>query len=150
MCTIRIADERDINQLMNLMAAFYAESSYPFDSAKASTAFEALLPNDSLGQCWLIECNSVPIGYIAVTYTFSLEYFGHTAFIEDLYVLPKYRNRGLGRRALEVAEAECRKRGILALHLEVGTENVVGNHLYESFGFSATERNLLNKRLDEA
>jgi GNAT superfamily N-acetyltransferase len=125
-------------------------SNYPFDSDNASSAFKILLRDNSLGQCWLIECNSVPIGYIVVTYIFSLEYFGHTAFIEDLYVSPDYRNRGLGRRALEVVEAECSSRGMLALHLEVGSGNVAGNVLYESFGFKYSDRKLLNKRLDNA
>jgi GNAT superfamily N-acetyltransferase len=129
------------------MAAFYAESSYPFNSDKAFGAFKTLLSNDSLGQCWLIESDLVPIGYIAVTYTFSLEYFGYAAFIDDLYISPDYRRQGLGRRALEVAEAECLKRGILALHLEVDALNIAGSALYERFGFSATTRKLLNKRL---
>jgi hypothetical protein len=89
MCTLRTADVKDIDQIVRLMAAFYAESGYPFDSEKATAAFKALLPNPSLGQCWLIECDLGPIGYIAVTYTFSLEYFGHAAFIEDLYILTR-------------------------------------------------------------
>ncbi|MES9970206.1 MAG: GNAT family N-acetyltransferase [Candidatus Thiodiazotropha sp.] len=149
MCTIRIANVSDIERIVVLMAAFYKESGYMFDNDNAYTAFDALLKNDSLGKCWLIECDSDPVGYIAVTYTFSLEYFGHAAFIEDLYVSPEYRNRGLGLRALEAAEKECRKRGILALHLEVGSDNIAGNALYESFGFNATDRKLLNKRLSE-
>jgi ribosomal protein S18 acetylase RimI-like enzyme len=149
MCTIRIADKKDIDQIVNLMEAFYAESDYPFVPDKASSAFEALFSNESFGQCWLIECNSAPIGYIAVTYTFSLEYFGYAAFIEDLYISSDYRNKGLGRRALEAAETECRKRGILALHLEVGTGNVNGKRLYERFGFTTTDRKLLNKPLTE-
>jgi ribosomal protein S18 acetylase RimI-like enzyme len=65
-------------------------------------------------------------------------------------VSPDYRRQGLGRRALEVAEAECLKRGILALHLEVGDGNVAANALYEHFGFGATDRKLLNKRLGKA
>jgi ribosomal protein S18 acetylase RimI-like enzyme len=147
MCILRIADEGDIDHIVRLMAAFYEESGYPFDSEKATAAFKVLLPNDSVGQCWLIECDNFPIGYIAVSYTFSLEYFGHTAFIEDLYISPEYRRRGLGRRALEVAEAACLKRGVVALHLEVSGGNIAGNALYERFGFSATDRKLLNKCL---
>ena len=149
MCTIRIAHKEDATQLVDLMAAFYAESDYPFDAQKALSAFTTLIPDQTIGQCWLIEHNSTAVGYIAVTFTFSLEYFGHTAFIEDLYVLPEYRNRGLGRRALEVAASECRNRGVLALHLEVGEDNAVANSLYERFGFSSTDRRLLNKWLTE-
>jgi ribosomal protein S18 acetylase RimI-like enzyme len=93
-----------------------------------------------------MENDSVPVGYIAVSYTFSLEYFGRTAFIEDLYIKPEHRKQGLGRQALEVAEAECRKRGVLALHLEVEERNNPANTLYERFGFRAPDRKLLSKR----
>ena len=64
------------------MAAFYAESDYPFYADQASAAFQVLLADDSLGQCWLMENDSVPVGIIAVSYTFSLEYFGRAAFVE--------------------------------------------------------------------
>ena len=129
------------------MAAFYRESRYPFDAPRATAAFHRLLTDKSLGLCWLVEDNKQAVGYIAVSFTFSLEYFGDAAFVEDLYIVESHRRRGLGTRALAAAEQECRRRGVLALHLEVGKDNVAGAQLYKQTGFEATERHLLNKRL---
>ncbi len=147
MCSIHLASLEDIDHLAALMAAFYRESRYPFDAPRAIAAFKRLLSDDALGLCWLIEDDSQAVGYIAVSFTFSLEYFGAAAFVEDLYVVEAYRRRGLGKRALAAAEAECRRRGVLALHLEVGTDNAAGAQLYEQAGFESTDRRLLNKRL---
>jgi len=147
MCTIRFASRDDSDCLVALMPAFYREGQYPFDPAGASAAFNRVLSDESLGLCWLIEDDGKAVGYIAVSFTFSLEYFGNAAFIEDLYVVEAYRRHGLGKRALAVAEQECRRRGALAIHLEVGTDNTVGAQLYEKAGYEDTDRRLLNKRL---
>jgi len=40
--------------------------------------------------------------------------------VTALFVEEKYRGKGLGKRALEVAGAHCRSRGIGTIELQVG------------------------------
>ena len=87
------------------------------------------------------------LGYLAVTFGFSLEFYGRDAFIDELFIRPAFRGRGLGARALQSVEPECRALGVRALHLEVERDNAVGRELYRKQGFLDNERQLLSKRL---
>lgn len=88
-----------------------------------------------------------PIGYVVVTFRLSMEFGGTDAFIDDLFVRPRHRRRGAGRIALEAAFAECRRRGVLAIHVETGAGNVAAQSLYRHFGFEDRQRLLLTSRL---
>jgi GNAT superfamily N-acetyltransferase len=73
-----------------------------------------------------------------------MEHGGLDAFIDDLYVRPAHRRAGLGRAGLEALFAECRRRGVLAVHVEVGDDNVPARALYGSFGLAPrTDRRVL-------
>lgn len=143
---LRLAGPTDVELLASLMAEFYAESGTPFDRPLAAAAFGGLVEDPSLGRVWLV-VDPEPVGYIAVTFGFSLEFSGHDAFIDDLFLRAGARGAGLGTRVLEAVEVECRAVGIRALHLEVGRSNEVARRLYRKQGFRETDRLLLSKRL---
>ncbi len=88
-----------------------------------------------------------PIGHVVVTFRLSMEFGGTDAFIDDLFVRQRHRRRGAGRIALEAAFAECRRRGVLAIHVETGADNVAAKSLYRYFGFEDWQRLLLTSRL---
>jgi ribosomal protein S18 acetylase RimI-like enzyme len=87
-------------------------------------------------------------GYVVAAFGFSLEYQGRDAFVDELYVQPAHRGRGLARAALAHLERECAALGIRALHLEVETGNTRAQALYQSRGFQSKGRRMLSKRLE--
>lgn len=50
-----------------------------------------------------------------------------------------FRGRGLGRAAMEVAEAQARRAGATKLGLNVFAANAVARGLYESLGYETTQ-----------
>ena len=70
------------------------------------------------------------MGYLVVAFGYSLEFRGRDAFVDELYVAPTHRGRGLGREALRVAEPCCLEAGVRALHLEVRPGNARARGLY--------------------
>jgi ribosomal protein S18 acetylase RimI-like enzyme len=60
-------------------------------------------------------------------------------YLEELYVAPGSRGRGLGRALMEAAIEAARSEG--ASHMDLGTseDDVVARRLYESLGFSNRE-----------
>jgi GNAT superfamily N-acetyltransferase len=78
-----------------------------------------------------------------------MEYGGLDGWVDDLFVRPAFRRHGLARAALEALIAECERRGVLALHVEVGRENDAARPLYERFGLAPREddRVTLTRRL---
>lgn len=68
-------------------------------------------------------------------------------FLYDLWVEPRARRQGVGRRLLVRAEEWCRERGFRSLRLEVSAPNVAARALYASSGMRE-ERLFLGKPLD--
>jgi ribosomal protein S18 acetylase RimI-like enzyme len=76
-----------------------------------------------------------------------MEFGGLDAFVDDLFVRPGHRRRGLGRALLEALFGECVRRGVLAVHVETAVENAAARSLYGSFGMLDRKRLLLTASL---
>lgn len=145
------ASSNDIPVLVDLMEEFYAEANYTLDRDWASASFCSLLKDDSLGAVWIVFNDSEPAGHVVLTIRFSMEYGGLDAFIDDLFVRPSYRRRGVGRAALRALFDECERRNVLAVHVEVAHDNAVAQALYRSYGLKpySEDRQMLGVRLKQ-
>lgn len=56
-------------------------------------------------------------------------------YLEELYVVPHRRGRGLGRALMEAAIELAREQGAGDMHLGTGQDDVAARALYESLGF---------------
>ena len=143
----RPARAADTAPLLDLVDAFYREEGYPFDRRAARAALVALLRDPGRGWVWVVERRSKLIGYVLVTLAYSLEYGGKTAFVDEIYLLPEERGRGLGSRALALAERAAAASGARAIHLEVERSNSGALTLYRRRGYDDRGRFLLTKAL---
>ena len=71
------------------------------------------------------------------------------AFIDELYIAPEFRRRGFGMRAVQYLEAEAKKLGVNALHLEVDKGNDPAFELYRRTGFEDHNRFWMTKWLQQ-
>jgi ribosomal protein S18 acetylase RimI-like enzyme len=130
------------------MRALYDEDgSTPLREDAAETALRGLLAAPDRGLVWVIERGEEAAGYLVLTWGYSLEFHGRDAFIDELYVAPRYRGAGLGRQAVEWAEDACRAHGAGAVHLEVELDNERAHALYRRSGFAERGLRLMTKRL---
>ena len=74
-------------------------------------------------------------------------YEGHRGWINYLAVDPEQRGLGLGRRMMEVAEAELAKLGCPKINLQVRGSNQQALGFYERLGFRPDDAVSLGKRL---
>ena len=144
---MRQASASDLADLLALMQEFYSESGYPLNIERARAGFLPLLSPGQLGQVWLAECDGQLAGHLVLTFCYSMEYGGRSAFIDDLFVRPAMRNRGVGRALVAHARAICEKLGIRAMHLEVARANAPAQAVYRAVGFDSTDRELLTLAL---
>jgi len=133
---VRQATATDVPTLLDLMAEFYGESSYPLDRAWAAQAFGDLLKDSSRGMVWLLEVAGAPAGHVVLSVRFAMEYGGLLGYIDDLFVKQALRRQGVGRAGLEALLEDCRRRGCRAVHVEVAPDNTAANALYRSFGLA--------------
>jgi ribosomal protein S18 acetylase RimI-like enzyme len=131
--------------LRGLMGEFYAHEGLVFDEERTLGAFRTLAADPNLGRIWIFRVDGEPVGYVAVTVCFSLEFAGRYALIDELYVREAHRGRGIGARALEVAAQACRELDVSALRLEVDTWNTRAMDLYRRLGFTLQERHMMSR-----
>ena len=142
--TIRAATKTDIPAFAGLMVDFYAESDFTLSSAAATRGFDALLASPALGAVWLAEEDEVPVGHIVLAISFSMEYGGLRGFIDDLYVRPAARGRGVGAALLGAARDGAVARGLRLLQVETGDASHLARPLYARAGYVDSGHALLS------
>jgi ribosomal protein S18 acetylase RimI-like enzyme len=143
----RAAVTEDADALLDLVEAFYREEGYPFERSAARRTLIGLVRAPARGWVWVIERRSKPVGYVVVTLGYSLEYRGTTALVDELYLVPEHRGRGLGSQALRLVERVCSSSRVRTVHLEVERSNAGADALYRRLGFADRGRSLLTKTL---
>jgi L-amino acid N-acyltransferase YncA len=145
---LRIATADDADLIVEMATAFYAEDGHPID-AGAEAAIRETAAGGIPALLWVIEADGATAGYMAIAFGYSLEYGGRDAFLDDIYIVPALRSRGIGRRAVVLAVPEARAHGVRALHLEVDLDNEAGRRFHAANGFRETGRRLMTRRIHD-
>lgn len=135
----------DVDALVEMMREFYAFEHLAWDERAARWGLETILGDGSLGEVWLIRREGEAVGYFVLALGFSLEFHGRDAFLDELFIREGHRGGGLGRRAIEQAEAVCCALGVKAFHLEVERKNTDAQAFYRRLGFRDHDRYLLTR-----
>jgi ribosomal protein S18 acetylase RimI-like enzyme len=147
--TFRVAQKTDLDAVLAFMRELSREDPLPdqrpFDASRARAALTELVTDPARGTVWLICDGDTPVGYLALTFGFSLEFHGRDAFIDELYIRPAHRGRGWGTRAVRYAETIAQTAHVRAIHLEVGRGNIAAQTLYRKAGFADHDRYLMTK-----
>ncbi len=144
---LRRAALQDIPEIMTMMANFHADDRIAWDAEEAQRAIRDLLEHQTYGIFWLVELDNRPLGFLVLTFGFSLEFHGRDAFVDEFYIRPEFRCRGIGTKALEYAADYCAANGIRTMHLEVEDSNPRVHRLYGRKGFADRGYYLLSKRI---
>ena len=133
----------DAPAVVAMMEAFYAIDNYPIDAATANNLFLEFTQNESLGRGWTIVLNGEVMGYFILTFVFSFEYKGRIAFLDELFILPLARGKGLGKHALDFMAAQARALSVKIVYLEIENHNQAARKLYLSKNFTLHNRGLM-------
>ena len=137
----------DVPTVLAWMRDLYELEHIPFNPTDAETTLRELMDHPEYGRVYLLCADGKPVGYAAVALTFSLEFGGRSAFLDELYVRPSSRGRGTGSIALRLLQTACRSMGARSLALEVHLENTRAEALYRREGFASNGRQLMTRRL---
>jgi ribosomal protein S18 acetylase RimI-like enzyme len=122
--------------------------STPFDEAQRRAIFDRFVRDSTYGKAWLIAAGERYVGYVVLTVSFSFEYRGYDAFIDELYIAKEYRRKGIGCQAMQFVEVAAGELGVNAIHLEVTDGNDPAIGLYRRVGYAGNERFLMTKWLN--
>ena len=136
----------DKPDVLEMMEAFNKIDGYDFDLTMGEKNLLGFTSNEMLGRLYLVKSREENIGYIVLSFGFSFEYNGRDAFIDELYIKPPFRSKGIGKLAMDFVESESKKLNINAVHLEVEPHNGKAKQLYRDRGYKPNGRTLLTKR----
>jgi ribosomal protein S18 acetylase RimI-like enzyme len=129
----------DAPTIASLLAAQFAEHAIDLGGEALRAAIAGVLEVPSRGT-FLLARAEAPIGLAYLGYTWTLEHGGKTAWLEELYVVPEARDRGVGTRLLRAAIDRARADGCAAMDLEIEADHARAAHLYAREGFRAHAR----------
>ena len=146
--TFRLAAENDTGILLEMMREYYAFDGHAFVEEHARPALVNFLRGPEFGRAWLICDQNVAVGYVVLTFGYSLEYLGRDAFLDELYIRESHRGRGWGHRALQFVEEQARSHQIRSIHLEVVRSNPTAKDFYRRSGYIDHEHRLMTKWIE--
>lgn len=139
MTALTIAKTDDLDRIMRLVADYHGEEGIDQSEDTRRGAILPLLEGSPHGVIYLMGPARAPIGYVAVSFGWSIEFGGMDGFVDEIYVRPAVRGRGIGTEVLHTLPKALAKAGMKAIHLEVGNENPRARKLYEKLGFRTRE-----------
>ena len=143
------AGQEHVERLVELRRGYCRHSGDPLTPDRDREIFQELIAQPHLGETWLFWADGEVVGYAFLTFSFSLEFNGHDALLDELYILPEYRGHGLGKAGMQAIVQRGRELGLNALHLELMTDNAPAGAFYERLGFEYRPSVFMCKRLNK-
>ncbi|MGI9391756.1 MAG: GNAT family N-acetyltransferase [Boseongicola sp.] len=143
---LHLATSADIDRLLPMVAAYHDFDDIETDDKHRRAAIEPMLDGAPHGAIWMVGPRMAPVGYVAVSFGWSIEMGGLDGFIDEFWIREKVRGRGMGTEALNALQAILREAGVNALHLEVSAENDRATRIYEAAGFAPRRFKLMTWR----
>jgi GNAT superfamily N-acetyltransferase len=140
------ADEGDA--VVAMMASLYDEDASGYVSpAHFRHTVESLVRMPDRGRIVVFDAGADRcVGYAILIPYWSNEFGGSIVEVDELFVRPEFRARGVGRAFIEWIGVE-RPFGAIAIELEVTPENRRAQEFYRRMGFAARKNVLQVKRL---
>jgi len=146
-----LTQDEDTTEVLAMMRALYAEDApaFPVDPQRFPATIDLLLAEPSRGAVIVFAEGAALRGYAILIPYWSNEYGGTMLYVDELFVIPECRNRGIGRQFFEHLE-RTKPFDAIAIALEVSPTNERAQRLYESLGFARRRNATLLRRLPKA
>lgn len=132
---LHLAGVDDIDRLLVLSGAFATEMGMPSDDEHRARALGPLLEGSPHGAVYLIGPKRAPVGYLVLSFGWSIEFGGLDAMLDELFIRPGVRGRGMASEVLQTIPKVLGEAGLRGLHLEVTTDDAATQRLYAKAGF---------------
>jgi aminoglycoside 6'-N-acetyltransferase I len=146
--TLRTADAADFAAVLELAVAFYAEDGFTTSRERLARHLDHLLTSDA-ARVAVVEEEAEIVAFAISTSSYGLEN-GLIAELEDLFVAPRARRRGVAAALIEDSAAWARAIGASLLEIVVAPNGQDVSHLFDIYrgrGFADDGRRILARPL---
>jgi GNAT superfamily N-acetyltransferase len=126
--------------LFELLSAQLVEHAIPLAPRLLAEAIAGALADDGRALILVAREEGRTVGVAYLSFHWTLERGGNVLWVEELYVLPDRRGRGIGTQLLQAALDLARARRCLAVELEVESSHARAANLYARAGFRPLDR----------
>src|SRR5207249_4523371 len=137
---VRPAAEDELAALTALLVAQLRDHQVGTPEAKLANAIQAVLRHPERGRILVAVERGSAVGMAALSFVWPLEHGGRSSWLEELYVQPAARGRGIGTRLLHAALRVAAESGAVAVDLEVDAAHQRAARLYAREGFRPLPR----------
>jgi GNAT superfamily N-acetyltransferase len=136
--TPRLATAGDADELARLLHDFNTEFDTPTPGVPVLAGrLRGLLAGD---RTFAIVAGEPVVALALVTLRPNVWYAGQVALLDELYVVPDLRGRGIGSAVIDLMMATARERGVDLVEINVDEGDVDAQRFYVRHGFSPTEQ----------
>ncbi|WP_328598873.1 GNAT family N-acetyltransferase [Pseudooceanicola pacificus] len=146
MTSLHLAGPEDLQRLLPMVAAFHGEMEIDQTDEIRARALSVLLDGSEHGVVYLIGPVRSPIGYVVICFGWSLEFGGLDGFVDEIWIRPGVRGRGIGGEVLSILPKALAQAGLTALHLEVKRDDPRTVAFYRKQKFAPREQYMLMTR----
>ncbi|WP_074406395.1 GNAT family N-acetyltransferase [Aquimarina megaterium] len=131
-------EELDVlTELFDQYMVFYKK---PSDINKYRSYLKERLQNKEANAYLAIDDNTNnPLGFVLNYHSFSSVSLGRIVVLNDLFVMPEYRKKGIAERLINSAFDLAKQVGAIRVDLGTGKDNYTAQRLYEKIGFVKDE-----------
>lgn len=145
--TTRLCHPEDAPLLAPLIHALATEEgAEPADIDGIETVVDALLQS-GVSDFLLAQIDERPVGCLQLAYRLSTWEAAPYAYLEDFYLAPEARGKGIGTKLLDYALQRADGQGCERIMLDARANNTAARRLYERFAFQDTGSVLLKMPL---
>ena len=146
---IRRAKSADLESLVSFAVAEAKEAEgVKKDSERVRQGVTTALNNDSIAMYWVLEINNTGvIGSVSIVKEWSDWNSGYYWWIQNMYILPEFRGKGLMEQLMQALKDAARNEGALELRLYVHKNNAQAISAYQKVGFFDADYRIMTMSL---
>jgi GNAT superfamily N-acetyltransferase len=142
-----VAAVEDCAECATLLVEQLGEHDVHVSVESVCRVLERVVADEHRGFVHLARAEGRIVGVAYVATILSVEHVGPAAWLEELYVTPAWRQRGVGTALVAAVLERARAGGMVAVDLEIDAGHSRAASLYERSGFQRLERSRWARKL---
>lgn len=143
------AESRECEECALLLVTQLSEHGVEATAECLTSVLERVIADGRLGFLLVAREDTRIVGVAYAATLLSAEHCGMVSSLEELYVVPEYRGRGVGTELLRAVFERAKAEGMVAIELEVDAGHSQVIPLYQRFGFRRLDRSRWLKTVRE-
>jgi ribosomal protein S18 acetylase RimI-like enzyme len=136
MCAaLTLAKPEDLDRLDGLVGACHQEIGQEMDADQRRIGLQHALADSPHAAVYLIGPVRAPVGYVLLSFGWSLERVGHHCTVDQIYVRSGVRSRGIASEVLSKLTAMLKSTGIKTVYIQYSEDDAKSKRLFQRAHF---------------